>query len=114
MSPVFKKLNLKDQAEIVVSGAPQSYEPELAALRGVAVHRTLTGSGPVSFSLAFVSRQEEVDAAAAAIAKRALGDWSAVRFRRVEHIKTLTRPPEVALSKEGQRKSSRPRRTRRA
>src|SRR5262245_19878100 len=74
MSPVFKKLNLKDHAEIVVCDAPQSFEPELAALRGVAVRRTLAGTGPIVFSLAFVSRQKEVDAAAAAIAKRALGD----------------------------------------
>ncbi len=32
-------------------------------------------------------------------------DWSAVRFRRVENIKTMTRPASVALSAGGKAKS---------
>jgi hypothetical protein len=28
-------------------------------------------------------------------------DWSAVRFRRVEFIKTLTRPPEYRMTAKG-------------
>ncbi len=33
-------------------------------------------------------------------------DWSALRFRRVEHIKTMARNPEGAISKAGRRKAS--------
>jgi len=34
-------------------------------------------------------------------------DWSALRFRRVEHIKTLTRSPAQRISKAGQQKAAR-------
>lgn len=33
-------------------------------------------------------------------------DWSALRFRRVEHIKTMARNPAGAISKVGKRKAS--------
>ncbi len=61
MSAVSKKLNLKDQTEIVVLGAPATFEPEIAALRGVTVRRSLGGVRTVTFALAFVTRQAEVD-----------------------------------------------------
>lgn len=35
-------------------------------------------------------------------------DWSALRFRRTEHIRTLTRQPSMALSDEGRRRTIRP------
>ena len=57
MPAVFKKLNLKDQTEILVINAPESVEPELDALEQVAIDE----------------------------------DWSALRFRRVEFIRTMTR-----------------------
>ena len=135
MPSVFQKLNLKDQKEILVLNAPQSFERELAALCDVAVRRTLTGVKQIDFSLAFVTKQNEVDAFAKSIGSKAAGDavvwfaypkgtskkykcefnrdtgwdsigkqglepvrmvaidedWSAVRFRRVEFIKNLTR-----------------------
>jgi hypothetical protein len=149
MSAVFKKLNLKDQKEIAVVNAPASFEPEIAALRGLAVRRTLAAGAPFAFSLAFVTRQPEVDALAKALTERTVGDavvwfaypkqsskrykseinrdngwaslgaagfepvrmvaidedWSAVRFRRVDFIKTLSRPAEYALSKAGKAKA---------
>ena len=74
MSPVFKKLNLKEQTEIVVLGAPASFEPEISALRGVAVRRALGGVGSVNFALAFVTRQAEVDELARSLTSRAAGD----------------------------------------
>lgn len=33
-------------------------------------------------------------------------DWSALRFRRVEHIKTMARKPERAISRAGRRKAA--------
>ena len=138
----FAKLNLKDQAEIVVLNAPASFEPELKSLKGVSLRRDAKG-GDIGFSLAFVMTQKEVDTLAPQVAKKAKGDaivwfaypkgsskkyksqinrdsgwavmgdagfepvrmvaidedWSAVRFRRVEFIKTMNRPEDVRLTK---------------
>jgi osmotically inducible protein OsmC len=44
----FAKLNLKDQAEIVVLNAPASFEPELKSLKGVTVRRDAKG-GDIGF-----------------------------------------------------------------
>lgn len=74
MPSVFEKLNLKSHARIVVLNAPESFEPELAALRGVTVLRDLKGAGEIEFSLAFVTKQKEVDTLAKAISKKAKGD----------------------------------------
>ena len=81
MSAVFKKLNLKDQTEIVVAAVPASFEPTIATLRGVKVRRAV---GKIGFERV---RMVAIDT-----------DWSAVRFRRVGHIKTLTRGAEHAVS----------------
>ena len=74
MASTFEKLNLKDQREIVVLNAPGSFEPELATLKGVAIHRDLNKKDEMQFSLVFVTKKSEVDALAAAIARRAKGD----------------------------------------
>ncbi len=145
MSAIFKKLNLKDQTEIVVIGAPASFEPEIVALQGVAVGRSLDEVARVQFSLAFVTQQKQIDELAAQISAKAEGDaivwfaypkgsskrykcdfnrdtgwdalgaaglepvrqvaidedWSALRFRRVEYIKKLTRNSLGAISEAG-------------
>ena len=36
-------------------------------------------------------------------------DWSALRFRRVEHIKSMTRDPQGTISQAGKRKAARQR-----
>jgi hypothetical protein len=150
MSPTFAKLNLKDQADIVIVNAPASFEPEIATLRGVTVRRALTDAKQVDFSLAFATTQQEVDALAKAIARKAAGDaivwiaypkktsknytcefnrgsgwptmgeagfepvrmvaidedWSAVRFRRAEFIKNMTRPAEWRFSAHAKEQAS--------
>ncbi|MBA7622399.1 hypothetical protein ES703_29776 [subsurface metagenome] len=40
MADGFKKLNLKDQDDIVVVNSPESFEPELEALTGISVNGT--------------------------------------------------------------------------
>jgi hypothetical protein len=149
-SPVFAKLNLKGQSEIFVLDAPASFETEIERLDGANVRRELSRAARVSFVLAFVTRQSNVDAFAKRLSKltpgdpivwfaypkrtskrykceidrdtgwSALGaagfepvrmvaideDWSAVRFRRVEFIKTLKRSAEHALSKVGKARTS--------
>lgn len=151
-SGVFAKLNLKEQTEIVVLDAPESFEAELRRLRGVKVRRDLAAARVVPFALAFVTRQAEVDRLAKSLAKRVEGDavvwfaypkgtskrytcgfnrdtgwralgaagfervrlvaidedWSALRFRRVEFIKTMKRNPARALSRAGKQQALRP------
>jgi hypothetical protein len=150
MSRTFAKLNLKDQSDIVVVNAPASFEPEIALLRGVTVRRALSDVKQVDFSLAFVTKQKEVDNFAKVIGKKASGDaivwlaypkgsskkytcefnrdtgwasmgeagfepvrmvaidedWSALRFRRAEFIKTMTRSAEHRLSAHGKARAS--------
>ena len=74
MSAIFKKLNLKDQKEIFVINAPESFEPELAALMDISIHRNIESLENIVFSLVFVTQQAEVDSLARAIAQRAEGD----------------------------------------
>src|SRR5262249_19425356 len=138
------KLNLKDQKDIVVLNAPTSFNAELDQLKGVKVH-TKVSTQPIAFALAFVTRQDDLDAFAKSVTARADGDavvwfaypkasskrykseidrdngwralgragfegvrmvaidedWSAVRFRRVEFIKTMTRHVSGAMTKAG-------------
>jgi hypothetical protein len=147
----FEKLNLKEQKQIVVINSPASFEPEFKTLRGVTVQRDLKSVARIEFSLAFVTKQKEVDTLGKAIAKKAEGDavvwfaypkgssknykseinrdsgwrilgdagfepvrmvaidedWSAVRFRRAEFIKTLTRGKEHRMSSEGKARAVR-------
>jgi hypothetical protein len=148
MSPLFAKLNLKDQTEIVVHNAPSSFEPVLATLEQVNVLRDVKQAKKMAFSLAFVTTQEEIDALAPRITAKAesdavvwfvypkqtskkykcdfnrdtgwaaLGaagyegvrmvaideDWSALRFRNVAFIKSMTRDARRAQSVEGKKR----------
>ena len=150
MTPLFKKLNLKDEDEIVVVNAPTTFEVELGKLSHVSVSRAPAKAKPIRFSLAFVTKQEELNTTASDIVAKAqddptiwfaypkksskrytcefnrdtgwevLGaagfegvrqvaideDWSAIRFRRVEYIKTMKRSSKIAMSNEGKRRTS--------
>ena len=146
MSPLFKKLNLGAHTVIHLLNAPGSFETELAALKGVTVKRSVSGTS--SFAMAFVITQAELDAASKKLAAACAGDavlwmvypkgtsrkyrcefnrdsgwpvlgaagfepvrmvaidedWSALRFRRVEHIKAMTRSQDNRISREGRKK----------
>jgi len=73
MSEVFRKLNLRDAAEILVLHAPASFEPELASL-GVPVVRDLRQAERMRFVLVFATTQREVDEAAAHLTTHTTGD----------------------------------------
>ncbi len=150
MTPLFKKLNLKDEEEIVVVNAPTRFELELAKLSDVSLVRKLAKARDIRFFLSFVTQQDELNAIALDMIAKAGGDatlwfaypkkasrrytcefsrdagwdvlgtagfegvrqvaidedWSAIRFRRVEYIKTMKRNPRSALSDEGRRRTS--------
>ena len=143
MSAIFKKLNLKDEVEIVVANAPQSFEAELAKLDTVRVVRDPARVRAINFALAFASTQAELDKVSRSLTRKADGDaivwiaypkktsrrykcefnrdsgwevlgsagfetvrmvaidedWSALRFRRAEYVKSMTRDPARAISR---------------
>ena len=74
MSTVFAKLNFRDHKQIVVLDSPGSFEGELTALKGVEIIRDLKKAKQVTFSLAFVTTPEQIDALAPKIALKAEGD----------------------------------------
>jgi hypothetical protein len=74
MGEIFEKLNLKDQQEILVLRAPESFQPELARLPVLTIHHHIESVAEIGFMLAFVTRKSEVDALAGEVATRAVGD----------------------------------------
>jgi len=74
MATTFEKLNLKDQQEILVLNAPASFDAGLAGLPAITIHRHIESVAEFRFSIAFVTRQSEVNKLAAVIAARATGD----------------------------------------
>ncbi|MDZ4701144.1 MAG: hypothetical protein SH809_15650 [Rhodothermales bacterium] len=74
MTPLFKKLNLGAEREILVLNAPLSFENELAQLEGVLVNRDVIPGHPARFAIAFAMTQAALDAASNAIASVADGD----------------------------------------
>ncbi len=74
MPAVFKKLNLKDQPEILVLNAPASFETELTALENVTIHREVEAVTKIDFSLTFVITQAELDRLSRAVGEKAEGD----------------------------------------
>jgi hypothetical protein len=74
MATLFDKLQLKDHQEMLVLNAPESFEIELSRLPVPQIHRAFDSRPEIRFSLAFVTKQAEVDALAPKIAKHAKGD----------------------------------------
>ena len=147
-SPVFTKLNFKNQPEVYVLNAPDAFLPAVEAIRPLTNVRTSLGkTKEADFLIAFATKKSEVDAFAVQAAAAAAGDaivwvaypkgtskryrcdfnrdngfdgfgangfepvrmvaidedWSALRFRRVEFIKTMTR--SFAMTAEGKEKA---------
>ena len=74
MTPLFRKLNLKGEAVILVVNAPDSFERELAALNDVEVRRSPDEMHRIGFALAFTTSSAEVDDCAGRILLKAEGD----------------------------------------
>lgn len=55
MTPLFKKLNFKDQEEILVLNAPESFESELQMLDSVDVVSEAKQIKSISFAIYFVT-----------------------------------------------------------
>jgi hypothetical protein len=74
MTPIFQKLNLKAQPEIVVFNVPASFEPELARLESVKIVRNPTKPVRVQFALVFALQQAELDRLSKILAAHSEGD----------------------------------------
>jgi hypothetical protein len=151
MTPLFKKLNYKNQKEIIAINAPRSFAGELLAMKENAkIITTIEKADTAEFIIGFVMTQPEIDKFILTIAGKlnadpiiwicypkssskkytcdfnrdtgftSLGkfglegvrqvaiddDWSALRFRKVEFIKTLTRKESYALTSEGKQRTT--------
>ncbi|MCF2445695.1 hypothetical protein L0657_17155 [Dyadobacter sp. CY345] len=150
MDAVFKKLNLKNQKDVIVLNAPESFKINLESIRDEAtVITSLKDLSVIEFILIFVTKQSEIDAVIPLIAPLLKGDallwmcypkgtskkykcdfnrdtgwtimgnydlepvrmvaidedWSALRFIKVDFIKTMTRSSVHALSEKGRMKT---------
>ncbi|MEO8471496.1 MAG: hypothetical protein ABI477_04850, partial [Chryseolinea sp.] len=75
MNTIFKKLNYKDQKEILVINAPSSFDKEIDEMKSYAIVKTkATGTNAVEFALAFAIKQQDVDSAAKLVAPLIQGD----------------------------------------
>jgi hypothetical protein len=74
MATIFEKLNLKDHQEILILNAPESFDRELSQLPVITINRHIESLPEIRFSVAFVTRQAEVDALAPKVDARAKGD----------------------------------------
>ena len=149
MTTLFKKLNLKDQREIIVVNMPAGFEESVFALDDVTVREKPSKWSTVEFVIFFVQTLKQVREAARRIEKtendpviwmaypkgsskqytcefnrdtgwQSLGDagfegvrqvaidsdWSALRFRRAEYIRSMTRDSKRAISKQGKSRTS--------
>ena len=149
MTPVFKKLNIK-QKEAFVLNAPAEFEGELLAIQpDITIKKDIGADDEIEFVLTFVKTKADIDQMTPAINEKLKGDavvwfaypkgaskkykaeinrdrgweilgksgfeavrqisidddWSAVRFRKVEFIKTMSRRQDFAMTEHGKQKT---------
>lgn len=74
MPTTFQKLNLKDQKEILVLNAPESFEGELKTLQDISIKRSLAEIEEIVYALIFVVQKSEIDNYTEQIKSRVCGD----------------------------------------
>jgi len=74
MSKLFTKLNLKDQQEIFIANAPDTFSKEMEALKDVRIVEEIKNIHEINFALIFVKTTEEIKDFAESISKKAPGD----------------------------------------
>jgi hypothetical protein len=149
MDATFKKLNFKNQPELIVLNAPNSFRTNMEAMEEfTAIRENLPSKTPAAFILIFVTSQAEIDDLSTMLPKRLIADgilwiaypkgtskrykcdfnrdtgwnsigaqgfepvrqvaidedWSALRFRRTEFIKTMTRQSKITFSEQGKKR----------
>jgi len=151
MNAIFKKLNYKQQVQIIALNSPTSFASELEEMSEVAeIIYDVDKAEKIEFAIAFATKQHEVNNMITALAPKLEGDvilwfcypkksskkytcefnrdtgwaklgeqgfegvrmvaidadWSALRFRRVEFIKNITRRKTMALTSEAKKRTT--------
>ena len=151
MTPLFKKLNYKEQTNIVAINSPKAFDNELEEMSTKAtIIKNLTEIIEIEFVICFVTTQVEIEQFISSIDQKLKGDaiiwlcypkmtsknykcdfnrdsgwtslgkynlepvrqvsidddFSALRFRKVEFIKTITRRESFAITKEAKKRTT--------
>jgi hypothetical protein len=151
MTPLFKKLNFKDQKSILIINSPASFEKELQEMESITtIHKEFKKAKEIEFAICFATKQSQIDQCIRDIYPRLKGDailwmcypkgtskkykcdfnrdtgwhvlgqynlepvravaidedWSALRFRKVEFIKKITRRESFALTDDAKKRTS--------
>ncbi len=151
MTALFKKLNFKAHASIVVLNAPDSFMLELTGMSSIThIFHNVNDEPSITFAMAFATKQVEIDVFIQEINKNVVGDaivwlcypkgsskkytcefnrdtgwtsvgalgyepvrgvaidedWSALRFRKVNFIKKITRAVTHTLTTEGKERTT--------
>ena len=154
MTPLLKKLNFKEQKDVLILNHPLEFETELDGISSFANIKTdINSVDQIEFVLTFITTKAEIDTITPLINKKLKGDgivwfaypkgtskkyksqinrhngweflaksgfesvrqiaidgdWSALRFRKVEFIKVMKRRPDFAKTVQGQLKTKNPR-----
>jgi hypothetical protein len=147
MTPLFKKMNFKNQDKVHILNHPEEFRKEFEAMQ-VFTKMTTRASGKIEFALMFAENQKTLNQLFAKVKDKLVddvalwisfpkksskkyksdinrdqgwgelgkaefesvkiiaidSDWSALRFRRVQHIKEIKRSDKMVLSKAGMAK----------
>ncbi|MGN6246919.1 MAG: hypothetical protein ACTHNG_01110 [Ginsengibacter sp.] len=75
MTPLFKKLNFKDQEEIAIINSPEEFESELEQMKSeTGIHKSLENVTNLGFVISFVKSKNEIDGLAAQLKNKIKGD----------------------------------------
>jgi len=75
MTPLFKKLNFKDQKEICIINPPAEFDQEIEVMRSeTGINDNLRDCKKADFVLLFVKTKKEIETFAAALQKKLEGD----------------------------------------
>lgn len=75
MTPVFKKLNFKEQASIHAIQAPDSFQGELQEMSTIAkISTNLVGATEIEFAIVFVTTKQEIDTIIKELIPKMIGD----------------------------------------
>lgn len=75
MDAIFKKLRLKDEKEVYILNAPDSFEENIKSIAdNFIINREIKEASKINFALAFVTEKEEVDELAKQIIPKMEGD----------------------------------------
>jgi hypothetical protein len=147
---LWSKLNLKDQASVLVFDTPDDVRTALAPPPGVSLAVRIPSEAAVDFALVFVTDEPGIALAIGRLEPRLVDDavlwfaypkktskryassisrdsgwsvlgeagyepvrqvaidedWSALRFRKVQHITKMTRRPSMTLSEAGRKRTA--------